>query len=144
MKYKHKYYDIVLAMRKKKNTLQEIAKVVGRSRERVRQVEKIIGLEPRGRTGPRKGVQIKKICNRIKCKQIFFVTPSNKHIKYCSRKCWLDNLPIGLARMTPEQKKVYWLKKSKRWYRNNKDRPEIKERIRNANKLYKLRHKHEK
>lgn len=140
-KKKEKRFDAIRTLREKNLTLGDIGKIMGVSRERIRQLETIMGLSPRGHTGPRvRAIRLKRKCKNPKCKKEMSLVPSLSHIKYCSRKCWLEMQPIGVARMSLKEKREYWNKRTRKYYHEKlKNNPKFIAKTKERNLSYKLK-----
>ncbi len=137
--------DTIIALREDNYTLEQIGEIIGVSRERIRQLEKVMGLLPRGK-GRKKGMiyaeRVEKKCQNKKCRKLMTLIPSHADRKFCSKKCWFDFLPLGPKRMTHEQFKVYNNQRMKAYYRKYlKGTPAFKEKTRERNKRYQAKNK---
>jgi len=120
---KWKMWQEIAGMRSLGNTLEEIGKAVGLTRERVRQIEIQMGLPPRGSRAfygkPKKEPEYSK-CKF--CKKEFVLKPHKKIRDYCSITC-KNGLPMPMRQMTPEQRRKHNTERTKAYYHSHKNDP---------------------
>jgi len=110
MKYESRDYKIK-RMRNIGYSLNKIGVRLAITGERVRQLEALMGLPPRGR---REIVLVDRKCGNPKCKKVMRIKPYLPQ-KYCSKECLRIMRPPG---RTPEMVKDYRRLKAIRYYHN--------------------------
>ena len=82
--------DKIIRLREQGKTLEYIGKKFSITRERVRQLEVIYGLQPRGRTQLKESDKAIKFCKRELCRKMLSGSLKNSNFvnkNYCSRLC---------------------------------------------------------
>lgn len=119
----------IIKMREHGKSLHQIGRAVGLTGERIRQLERVWGIEARGY---RRKTRISRLCSNQKCLKPMSLLPSDKR-QNCCKKCYMASFP----KKTIAEKRRIWREKHIRYYHNvMKKRKNFKAYVKSCNDKY--------